>query len=264
MAEEQKPKEGQVQEPPQEVTGQEKQVSPSEPLEIKDVPTLLKETGYKNLSEVVKSDKEKHATITRLSQREKELEAELEDAKAYAASQQTQPPAEPPGQGDIWENPDAVMDKKIDAKLKTERANMLWDQVKADEPEVFDFLWSSGAIQEAYHKSPHKIARGLEGHRAIVKDAKDILRKKTVAMQSIVGNQSATTSGQTEEEIRKKILIEEERAKNAHIPQTTTAQPGITDDTAAEIKKAVDAGDTDKVIALKKEQFDAISQIRVL
>ncbi len=265
MTEEQQLAEGQVQEPeapPEEGQVQEEQ-TPSPPQEI-DGRSFLKETGFKSYNEAYKSLKEGQATITKKSQREKELERELQDANVALNNLSAQPAPSEEGEAetkeDFFDNPEAAIDRRVDKKvaqsMKQQQMQMDIAEVRGKDPETFDMLSNGKFLDMAFNKNPRLNYLGKAGLEKAVDEAKGLMRQYALRMDSIIkGNGTSQTpapANETEAEMRARIMAEQEAARSATLPQGGSAR-GIQRDRDAEIEKAKKDKDPEKLASILLE-----------
>lgn len=248
------PAEGQVQDQPpsqQEISPEQQQINRE---------NFLKATGFKSYEEAYKSLKEGQATITKKSQREKELEQELNDANEAInnLAAQSRAPAQA-GQAeetdeDFFEKPLEAVDKRIEQKVRqTIRAEQIAldvAEVRGENPEVFDILQRGGFINEAFTKNPTLNFKGKAGLKRAVEDAKGLMRRYSQTVDGIMKPNGAGVTppppNETEAEMRSRIMAEQEAATAASLPTGGSAR-GSNSSREAEIQKAKESNDPERL-----------------
>ena len=215
---------------------------------------FLKETGFKSYSEAYKSLKEGQATITKKSQREKQLEQDLKEKEELLTMYSSQPPPVQAGQGeeeiDIFEDPKAI-DRKVETVAQRTWRNMKMQEeiaeVRGEDPTAWDFLVRGQFINEAFTNKPYLNQMGVKGLRQAKADAIVIMRDQSQTVENIMKQGSANPQQpvqprETEEQMRQRLLSEKQDAIAATLPQGGTAR-GIQRDRKAEKQAAIDKND---------------------
>jgi len=203
--------------------------APEEP-ETVTMDNLLKVTGFKDAKSLTKTLKEQHATITKKSQREKELESEINELRAIVGqvTSQSRPPAQA-GQGEdfdeneLFENPKKVIDARVEQllakKLQEQQVQQDITAVKSQNPQRFEILRRGGFIEEAYNRRPELGHMGRKGLELAVSEAGKIMKEYYSNISTIINDDGTVSgsAGENEQQIRERLLAEQDRAKSATI-----------------------------------------------
>ena len=246
----QEPQDAQVQ-APQEPQAQ-PQASPEQDLTLEQA---LKETGgHKSLKELVKSQKEAHAAITRLSQEKKELEAALQGTYNPAPASQEAPQK---GQGDFFDDPEShtkrIVSQEISRAMTEFQARNAIETLRGENPELFDQL--TPYMQRVYAQKPYLNNLGIKGLRIAQDEAKQMRTQDIQYLKNEilgVSNQNApdgtAQTGDLREQIRQEVLAEISRGQGAYIPSAGQRIPDA--DLRNKRDKAMKDGDVDTLIEI--------------
>jgi hypothetical protein len=246
MAEEKTPTEGQVADPAPAVEGQAAVPTPSQPAVTAE--DFLADTKFKDFDAAGKSMKEGQATITKLSQEKKELEAALQ---GMSNVQNQQPPVTQGQAPDFFDAPEVNVDRRIDAKLASAfRSQKAGTDIEVLRETIPDFAKHEEIMKnDVYVRKPYLNTMGKKGLMLAYEEAKEIRKSQLKELKAEIMGE--TTDGgdnlSPEEKMRADILAEIEQKQGATLTPGGVRTSG-SDDHGKARAEAVKKGDVDGVL----------------
>jgi len=252
------PTEGQPAEAPP--AGQEQEAIPSPEAQETSVnaDNFLEKSGFKSYEEVAKSLKEGQQKITQQGQEMSELKQALQTESGQRA-QLAQTLQQQVDKGtDFFDNPEM----KSRQLARDEMGKMKRDddiaELRAENPELWDMTapYTQQVLRQNQYLNTGTKASLKKAFVMGQEQMKEAAKKQYNIMNTLIGDEMPAADGskppaqKTEEQIRKELLAEQQKNKDAYIPNTGSAVP-MADDKQKKYDKAMADGDIDALLELK-------------